>query len=778
MKFSHKALLVVISIILIFALAACGPKKPPTGPPGSDSLKPSDIKHLPDLTNYALSANHHSPAAVTYTAGTQAEEEKLDNRIAKKKNDPDYDELSSVVKIFANSDGSEIIEAMRVAALPYNKMTQVIDYLAGETDVTSAQIEDKVASGEKPSTPGWSFFDDYDYYEKLKEEADNNPSDKADDNVKRQYRNMAGKIFGIGMSGDEFARVLIYEVVYAIKVVEKMSNAAFNADPTNPSSDEFWNYCKEELDYDLLVYFLAFSDYYRQGAEIARSVRLYGYYYDYEKRVYEETSDEEFEKQLKYGHMTTYTNAEWADYVTLQRKSYENTYRYSDSFYEKSFYPVHLAFQEVKENRENEVYGINQHNNMSYTDEMRKGMTNNGFAGQLKMTDWLWCYGGDSAKMNAYNQANTDYENGKNQGAENAAKGEYYYNKEQLKISNYLLTNMTNTELGNALRYQIYNYSSDMVSSIQNHKKDIVLLVVDKIEPDEYIYTNGYAADLTGAKDYAKGKIEAIIDQMGQSLSDANVKTKAEKASSESWATMNKEIENALDEANYASIPVYGTKDGKLQRQKDLVIKRIFQPCRLGLDEEGCRHIECTKEYDTRHSISQFAHNYATILQRVSGRTVLTFKTPSVDYNLDTLPNGVDSRTYGPIYHQGTHLPLESDMAASKNDFKEYQEITIKMGEEFKQGVLDASIDSDDDVPSGTTEGQNWWDNHSTPAKAEGNIEVTVGINRVYYKYEYTTFVGWYLDSDLKYKLEESDEVNCDLVLYAGYIVKQTRVNK
>jgi hypothetical protein len=405
---------------------------------------------------------------------------------------------------------------------------------------------------------------------------------------------------------------------------------------------------------------------------------------------------------------------------------------------------------------------------------MRSGMSNGGFSGQLKMSDWLWCYGGDAAKMNAYNEANTQYENGKNQGSENAARGEYYYNREQLKIANYLLTKMTNTELGNALRYQIYNYSSDMVSGIQNHKKDNVLLSVDKIAPGQYIYDKGYVAssNLAGAKIYSEGKTNAIIDQMAKSHSDADVTTKAAKASTESWATMNKEVETALDETNYAQIPTFAGKDGKLQRLEDLVIKRIYQPCGLDMNEEGCDHYDCTKEYDTSHSISQFASNYATILQRVSGSTVLTFKTPTKNYNLPAEPQ---TKTYAPKYYNGGHSEINKDMAVRGiNDFKEYEEITIEMGAEFKQGILDAAIDTDDQIASGTTEGQNWWNKYSRPVKATETVEVMVGRDKAYYEHKYT-FVGWYLDDTLLYKIEDTDEINCDLVLYAGYSVVRTQ---
>lgn len=781
-KSIHKILILGMLLVLIFSLAACGGGRDKDGgdkgPILGKSLTPADIIQLPDLVDYGSKPAYYSPNPATY-GDTNAERTKLQARIDDRRDDEDLDEASSVVKIFAHSDAQAIIEAMRLAAVPANKMTQVVDYLAGEETVEESEIIAKVDSGKWSATPGWSFFDDYDYYEKLQDRADlPDATDEDEDNVKRQYRNMAGKIFAIGMSGDEFARMFVEEMLYAIDVIEsdKMANAVFNPNPADPSADAFWNYCKEELDYDTLVYILAFNDHYTASNGRAKSVKLYGYYYDYEKRVYDETNDDEFEKQLKYSHQKTFTKDEWLEYVDIQRNMYQGSYRYSDNFYQNNFYPAHLNFQELKEIRENTVYGIERHNNMSYTGEMRSGMTNGGFAGQLRMSDWLWCYGGDDERMTAYNQANTDYETGKNQGAENSARGEYYYKREQLKVANYLLTNMSNTELGLALRYQIYNYSSDMVKNIQDYKKDIRMYEVGKSEPEEYIFTKGYVAagNVQGAKDYATGKIEALVSQMTDSLSNADIETKANKAASESWATMNREVLTALNEDNYNDLATFVEK---VDRLDDLVIKRKWS-CGAGIGEETtCTHGTCTKKYDPNHAISQFASNYSTILQRVSGNAVLTFKylpSDKTNYNLNGAETGT---TYAPRYHAiatGSNLrEFTNEMLVSRNDYSEYEEITVERGNGFKEAIFDATIDlKDENLPAGTKEGENWWNTKSRPGKPKAVVEERIGQNRQNYTYTYS-FVGWYLDANLLYKLEDFDEITCDLVLYAGYTVKK-----
>ena len=125
---------------------------------------------------------------------------------------------------------------------------------------------------------------------------------------------------------------------------------------------------------------------------------MYGYYYEYNKTNYDSQSDEDFEKQLTYSHMTTYTDSEWEDYVRIQRTSYTTAYRYSNSFY-NTFYNKHFSFQEKVENHELTVYGMSKWQNKSYTEEMRNAVRNNGMDGQLNFTYWLWCYSGDITVM-------------------------------------------------------------------------------------------------------------------------------------------------------------------------------------------------------------------------------------------------------------------------------------------------------------------------------------------------------------------------------------------
>jgi len=785
MKIFKKTSIFVLIGLLMIGLMACGPKDPVVTTGGGDTggvgLTPDkDLTILDDLIDYATAEKFYQPTPVTY-GNTTKEVQDLEARISEKKTDVDNgDDVSSVVKIFANSDATEIIAKMSAAALPNDKMTKLVAYLAGEssTTITAEMITAKVASGVLADTTGWSFFDDWDYYEKLKDEADDitgkseQDQDRDSDYVKKQYRNMAKKIFVIGMSGDEFGRVVVEEVSYAKDdVLSEMAGAIFET-----SNNDYWDYCKNNLkDYDLLVYLLGFNDLLISTQGKAKSVQLYGYYYDYEENNYNQTSDDEFNLQLKYSHQDIFTDAEWLENVELQRNNYENCYRYSDSFYEDHFYLSHLTFQGLKEERENQVYGIEVYKNTKYTKQMLDGMRNGGFAGQLKMSDWMWCYGGDDTKMNVYNQAATMYnENKDTENAEKAAEGSFKYNEQQLKLTEYLLTNMSHIELGCTLKYQIYNYSSDMISRIQKNKKESKLLInnISLINTDNdneyaYILDDNYATTNEGAIDYAVGKLGAINNQIDIALTTVDVSSKIQSASGESWDTIRDEITDALEPTQYESIEKYIDKK---ERQEDLVIKRKWSNGDAidGVDTSGDGHAICTKEYDTTHAISRFADKYASILQHASGQSVLEFRElRNKDYNL-TLKTE-DETYYCPLYYDkangNTGKVLTPTELLIGTDYDEWQSKTINSGKGFVDGL--ESYDN---------ETKEWYNNEAK--KLDKNSydaeEKKVGHSGAdNYRYDYV-FVGWYIDTDLLYKLEDTDKIYTDMIIYPGYKAMKT----
>lgn len=753
MKKIIKIAIFLIIATLCLVMVACKPSNNDTVIIDKN-LTPADITKLANLTNYGREAKYYDAQAVTYS-DYSAEKTKLAARIVEKQEDALDPDTSSIIKIFAASDAEKIILAMAKAALPAAKMTKTVDYLAGEETVTEQAIETKVDSGVWSATTGWSFFDDWSYYEKLQDKADaTGATDDDKDNVSRQYRNMAGKVFAIGMTGDEFGRVATFELEYSLDVVKAM------AGNKGVGTTEFDTYCKNDLDYDTLVYLRAFNEYYNGGANKADCVELYGYYYDYNQTNYNAVSDENFEKELRYSHYTIFTDAEWLEYVSIQRANYINAYRYNDTFY-NDFYSKHFSFQEKKEDHEYVVYGFSKYSNLTYTGEMRQAITGNGLQGQLNMSDWMWCYSGNEAAMKAYNQANTNYENGKKSGSEKENEGKFYYEIEQLKMINYLLKNMTSANLSGALRYQIYSYSGSMLQSISGNKKDITLINDDKKVPSEVTtLLAGLAEDKK--KEYATGKVGAIINQMTATYSTVGISQKAQKATNESWSSMNTEIEAALN-YDYSTITSW---EDKVERLEDLVIKRKYD-CGAGLDEEclkGNGHAECEKVYDTDHTISQFVSNYEQILRYVGGTVSISFQ------QLKEAAPGKENNYKIAVY--APQLPVTfncgfgqvspvTTLMLNGIEYFEKEEISIKGGNIFKDEILDAD-----------TKDREWWENYSSPSRPNSSVTETSSINQTQgtYIYEYT-FSGWYLDSDLKYKFDENDTISCDLTLYAGYNV-------
>ena len=789
MKVFTKLSVLIIALVMVLGLVACNPSSVNPGPtpqPGGKTITPNDIPHLKDITNYGSKQEHSKGTSVTY-GDTATEQAKLTVRINEKKEDVDSGkDVSSIVKIFAASDANGIITAMELANLPKDKMQETVDYMAGEQSVTTEEIEALVDGGtfDKAATQGWSFFDDWDYYDKLQKRADETNSNADSDNVKRQYRNMLGKVFAIDMSGDQFARLAVQELVYATSVVEKMAedsgivNASLAISSTLGELDE---YCQEELDYETLVYLRAFNEYYNiDGSSngLENCVELYGYYYEYNRTDYYSQTDDEFEKQLTYSHQSTFSDAEWLDYVKLQRESYTKAYRYNDSFYQ-TFYEKHFSFQEKVEKHEEIVYGISKWNNKSYTSEMRQAIRDNGLVGQLNFTDWVWCYAGDNTVMTEYNAANTANENGKkaNASAEQKYDGQFQYDMAQLKFIQYILEkdHMGDTNLGRTLRFQVYSYSGEMIKSAQGYNKDIALVDAGKINPDE---ATKIISGLTESeqKNYAMGKLNAVLGQMNAAYSHANVSSAANNASNQPWRSMYTEITAAIDK-DYSG---YAKSKEKVEALEDMVIKKKWD-CG-GTDEECGKaenknrgHVGCQKVYDETHNISKFVSAYEAILRHMGGSATVKFQNDAVatekdqnNYAVNEHPSG-SSVTYVSGFRGSDFTGKIITAAIASVSRITVKEISVSSGKTFTDGIKDVGGDD-----------LKWWESDAegpenkvaTKAKSEGVTENFGGNRTGTFTYTYT-FTGWYLDTGLQYLFDPDDKIACDLTLYAGYDVEK-----
>ena len=859
MKSFKKVLVLILVLSFVFSLTACnlfggggtgggGTGDGGTGGQGTGggatgaNLTPSkDITPLAELMDYGSRQSSYGKPGVsfnasdkTYTAQSCTTQlTKLQDRIDQKHEDViNRDSTSSFVKIFAMSTAEELLEQMAEAALSFEEMDRVVNYLAGTVDADLSEYiveeangtwsgvftdgstgwRDKTDGSGKAFNNGWSFFDDWEMYDRLKTFADDENCDNKDlasDNAAWHYRSILAKVYTeVKLDGDAAARMAVYMLDYGVEIVENKSNGLAEDAIVDSGGEttygQFAVYCKKLpndtdpfsglADYETLSYLLAFNKYYASGDGLQDCVTLYGYYYDYNKTYYNESlADEDtYAKQLKYEKMEIFTNEEWLDYVSIQRHNYIKAYRYDVDFY-NDFYDNHFEFQSIIELYDEDVYAMNSvatelaltRAGTTYTEQMKKAVTIssdalNGLEGQLAMSDWMWCYAGSEDNMKSYNEANTKYQEGKEGSSEEEYEGRFYYELEELKIINYLFNNMTDNELSSALYYQVYAYSASMVNIIQNDLKDIVY-IRDELENGAH-YTQ-IAKNLNDGQEdeYAIGKISVLYEQGRSSWYKTGVSNLASNAKSQNWADMETEIKVALeyDYMNMEIIKKSETWKERVERLEDLVIAKQYSCCGQRVSEADVTkcdtgHVEnadgtmATKDYATDHTISQFVSAYEKVLYHIAGQATVSFqkgttKSGNAFSGYATAQNENSTWIAG---YNGTIKDLIS-IASENMTYTEDEAFTISSGEDFIE-----SIDG---------ENKDWWLARKEPGDDGNkygpfiNSEIHGGTT-LQYKYTYT-FKGWYLDKECRYEFSDEDEVQTNLIVYAGYDVAKNKVN-
>lgn len=783
---SKKSLTILAALlvaIMMLTLAACnndtdlnkggGGKTPTT----STGTRP---KVLADLVDYSLEAKYYNVADTNSTFGeTQTQRTLLQTRIEGEKkdeagNDIAFEDMSVPVKIFTNSAPETIITKMGVAGMTKDHMIATVNYLAGNTQ--NQNFSNVQSGGAFLAGEGWSFFDDSDYLEKLNEIADDDSTapdserDTNDDNVQRQRRKIMKKVFAIGMSGDEFARFVIEELLYAQEITHSMNDLG---------DSNYDKYVKEQLSYDTLVYFKSFNEFYSEGTQKPKTVQLYGYYYNYNQAAYNNLSDDEFEKQLRYSHMKTFSDTEWLENLALQRKEYEGSYRYDAKFYQ-TFYNVHLQFQSMKENHDRAVYGIdypNTDHKLTSSSEARYGL-NAGFAQQLTMTDIMYEYSMNESAMKAYNAANTTYENKKNSTTideKEKDEAEWKYDLERMKMVDYILSNMNNTELSKVLVYQIYTYSADLLGDIQTERKNYVLDGVDLNKATA-------SSDANGVKKYTLsiGKGKAIEAQIARAYASAGISNQIKTAqeTANDWDERRAEVKEVLNMDNYN-----GLADGtaKLEKLENLVVKKVWD-CgstddNVCPDHPGLGHIGEEKTYATDHAISRFLSNHEDVLLHMAGQVKVELARTPADFTTGAPANTNDpiTITYYSLSTAGSYcvgvptrpesqttgIEITAAMIGNKNYLASTENITFSSGDTLAQGRIDA-----DELNFGDGSG-------SEDVNIRNKVVNELGTTGRKATCTYT-FVGYFLDKDLKYIVDPEEAIEHDLLLYPGYDVVVT----
>ena len=322
-----KVFIFLVVALLLLSLASCN--KNGNGDNGKVEFK---IVPLADLIDYGENTGYYDVSKLTYSntgeqiadlnraiADEKAEYEQIRGKDGTQFPDETEEEFeqrlndrSTASKIFADATSTGIMDTLAKAALPDAKMRKTVAYLAGP-EKTNGTYNKSTAN----------FIDDLDELDRLKDIADSKSGkakEDADDAVARQERLIMGKVFAIGMTGDEFARVVTEGMIYIQAVLNGKMIPDYNEE--NDTDLDRNTYCKQVLeDYDFLVYIMSFNDIYYGGdgkTTVAsdgkkKCVRLYGYYYDYNEVAYDNLPEADFEKQLTYSHQDTFTDGEWND---------------------------------------------------------------------------------------------------------------------------------------------------------------------------------------------------------------------------------------------------------------------------------------------------------------------------------------------------------------------------------------------------------------------------------------------------------------------------------
>lgn len=954
MKNMKKFLFAVLSIFVALAVVACQPADTNAPTPkhkgnngesvrGGRLTPKDDIAQLKDLKDYGKDDKTARPTPKTYdpegktydgkscSDGEKSPYERLRKRIDEKRGDVESgDSKSAFVKIFALSNPDGLLAAMAKASLEYDEMTKVTDYLAGWDDadegVEEYIKEETVADGASAESGksewtgifavadgsirkwrdeksgkadkeddsfcwDWSFFDDWELYDGLRDYADwiskeegyaGESRDIAGDNAAWQYRIILKKMYSrVGLKGDAAARLAAYMLEYAVKIVEERSgglvplvDADFKAGAERTSA--FIDYCKKKIDFDdegkpidpfsgledyeTLSYLSAFWHFYNGdnretesdknhvGSNIKQCVKLYGYYYDYNKTYYNKSlaDADVYEKQLKYEKMDRYTDEEWSDYVKIQRDNYVNAYRYKNPFY-SDFYSEHFTFQGLIEEKDELVYkfkdriiadlkekhnpdGYSAYNAVyeppnTYTKDMKSAIAKegsvNGLAGQLALSDWMWCYFGDETSKRAYNSANTQYQEGKDSNdSEKEYEGKFKYETEQLYLVEYLLTRMSAAELSGALYYNVYGYSASMMKSLYGDLKNIAY-IDNRMKPGAD-YTNvdedaisllkaekpGSGASGADARDfadeYAIGKIRALYMCGCSDWKSAEVKTRAENAGKQGWKKMRAEIDEAI-KFDYDSIEF---ADGSRWKKKceyleDNVIAREWSCCHTRVTDpapESCSThgitnsdgTQATKEYCDDHTISKFVSDYEPILLHVGGSCKVDFhcvklQKEQVLYKIDDGkehiwadgyaldPNDKDLKDDDMI-DPDAKTTFEYFLLPEKDrdtvSYKSTHSFTVGAGKTF-QDAYDEDFDNED---------KGWWETNM-PGKEDTVLKIgdkrqsdEINQTKTDFAYEYK-FRDWYLDKECRFKFNENDDIERGISLYPGYRTKKKKAN-
>lgn len=670
-KFRIIAAFVLVALASVGILAAC-----------VDDSTPEKIDYgitpLLELTDFGTSEQYYAPQALSYNSenhtyngiNASAKAEALQKKIDEQKENFDkrfnqssgWEEVeqSTFEKIFAHATPSGILKSLADAAISVDHMNGLVDYMTGDG------VE--------------GFFGQYKHMQDFDKIMNENPESstayqdayKEQQRLRRKMLQKLGEggtgVEGIGLSGDEIGRIIIQLSTYAQTVVnDRMIPVYMNG----ANIEQYFKALESKgglFDYDTLVFFKTNET--LRGTVIGTKelVRAYGFIYQYQVKANSETvlSKADFELELKYRFQSSLTQDEAVDFARIKRLNYAKAYRYSANFYKEKFYPAVNVLEKKQEEIEAEIYEINDGKKVDTVTVSGNGITSEenieiklateiskgskaalssemslsgirvGIESDLLAGDMEYYYNGvdnyKNAKSMAAAQAN--YENSNKSSATSWAPARLQLQLENLRMTYFVLDQFISegkkAGLSSSLVGQIYAVAADDIKTVNQLKKDLVLMVAKLEDIDQINDSDAYfneAAKIGRKNAQLKSFVKAATEVV------SNIDTRIRYANQGAqWENIRSEVKSAI-EADYSKYKVTdkGTTP-QLNYMQFLLVKQTFTENNKkidyikGVDGHEPQNPATTIDYDTEHGISQLYVNEKQVLYHTAGIIEVNFQ--------------------------------------------------------------------------------------------------------------------------------------------------------
>ena len=747
---------------------------------------------------------------------------------------------NTFTKIFCYADPAEFIERMATAAVDKDKMQAIVAYICREDEENREK-----GTGYVLTKGTCSLIEDYnqldeisniynDFDDEKKNDGDNDDStaygkteEEWSDLVNLKKRKMYGELFTIfGDAADQFARFAIEEVSYGYEVLDDVMLKAYNNDPANAELN-FKDYMREELfDYDTLSYMLAFNEMGEMdGANYTVEARgdlmtLYGYYYQYQKADYMVFADAQLNDTMYKGSLTEYQdflnlshNDYFEDHVDALRyrdydhRQYRESYRYTADFY-KRYYNIQYKFQDLQEAYDREIYVGGTQNmyangigyaqgTMTYADEMKEALEF-GLSATLEISDVNYEYTENDNNVKALNNAQRAWEKSEQKQNQRDLMLKVNLEIQELKSQQYTVDHKTisNSDLDNALKYQIKSYSADLVSQVQSAKKDDVYYVkqleravkmwaemkgwddIDTIEEFEAQNALGNLEEkyVKALYEYQEdigrnnAKKADVLYNLSQSKADSQIAQANNNWKNNDTTSVSYNIKSTLsvNYQSYADNWKYG-KPNVDEYFEDNLIRKVYS-CGGTYDEckESNGHANCTTEYDDSWELSRIIFNNEDVMRHSMGQAKVTMKavgpTGTTQAAKDSAKTAFSKIKVADNVDHNTWVAPSSAIGYNSVPYVDYDDENLESGDPISEILKDSN--GYKYIPLYTYSYVN--DNGYTTNVENSKDYVCFHDGKLYY-YE---FIGWYVDKECKWLVDDDEEFDYDVRIYAGYNVK------